>query len=423
MLSELRTIFKKVEHRVIIDGFEVDVFIPELKIGIEYDGKFWHRNKQQQDLKKNDALRNKINLIRVRDKGLSRLTDVDINQTTTKITVDTIKSILQRILILRQIESTDVLNRIEAYLNTKNWIATEEFQKLYAEKNHIKLEESIDYLFPKISEEWHPTLNEPVLPEFFSPGSNKKVWWICSKDKKHQWETQINHRCLKNSGCPICSNKKIIESNSLSSLNPELAKEWHPTKNGKLTPNDVGVGSNKKIWWKCNKGEDHEWKTSVTHRSDRGNGCPICNNKKIILSNSLAVLNPELANEWHPEKNGALTPFDVGIGSNKSAWWKCPKGDDHVWKAIIVSRQRGSGCPICSNQKIVESNSLATTNPELALEWHPTKNGELTAYDVSIGSSKIVWWTNNYGHDWQEKIHQRVKRFQKQNDSDQISLF
>ena len=131
ILSELRTIFTKVEHRVIIDGFEVDVFIPELKIGIEYDGKFWHQSKQEQDLRKNDSLRNKINLIRVRDKGLFTLTDDDIKQTTTNITVDIINSILQRILMLKHIESTEVLNRIEAYSNNKKWIASEEFHKLF----------------------------------------------------------------------------------------------------------------------------------------------------------------------------------------------------------------------------------------------------------------------------------------------------
>ena len=83
--------------------------------------------KRQQDFKKNNALRNKIDLIRVRDKGLSRLTEEDIKQTKTKITVETIKSILQRILMLKHIESTEVLNRIEAYSNNKKWIASEEF--------------------------------------------------------------------------------------------------------------------------------------------------------------------------------------------------------------------------------------------------------------------------------------------------------
>ena len=31
---------------------------------------------------------------------------------------------------------------------------------------------------------------------------------------------------------------------------PHLVKEWHPTKNGDLTPKDVTYGSNKKVWWR-----------------------------------------------------------------------------------------------------------------------------------------------------------------------------
>ena len=67
--------------------------------------------------------------------------------------------------------------------------------------------------------------------------------------------------------------------------------------------------------------------------------------------------------------------------------------------------------------------SLAKLNPELAAHWHQSKNGKLTPNDVGIGSNKKIWWTNNNGHDWQEKIHQRVRRFKEQNDSDQLSLF
>ena len=44
---------------------------------------------------------------------------------------------------------------------------------------------------------------------------------------------------------------------------------------------------------------------------------------------SLAELNPELANEWHPSKNGDLSPFDVTMRSDLSVWWKCDKADDH----------------------------------------------------------------------------------------------
>ncbi len=65
---------------------------------------------------------------------------------------------------------------------------------------------------------------------------------------------------------------------------------------------------------------------------------------------------------------------------------------------MIADRHRGIGCAICSNYKVVKSNSLATLNPELASEWHPTKNGDLTPEKVMPGSGKNVWWKCNKGH-------------------------
>lgn len=60
--------------------------------------------------------------------------------------------------------------------------------------------------------------------------------------------------------------KKLSEENKLINAFPKLAKEWHPTKNSKLTPNDVSYGSEKYIWWKCSKGPDHEWEMTVYAR-------------------------------------------------------------------------------------------------------------------------------------------------------------
>ena len=53
-------------------------------------------------------------------------------------------------------------------------------------------------------------------------------------------------------------------------------------------------------------------------------------------------------------------------------------------------------------------NTLASRYPELAKEWHPSKNGNLTPYDVSYGSGKRVWWLGKCGHDWDAKITNRV---------------
>jgi hypothetical protein len=64
---------------------------------------------------------------------------------------------------------------------------------------------------------------------------------------------------------------------------------------------------------------------------------------------NLQVLNPILAKEWHPIKNGKLTPGDVTPHSNKKAWWMCKKG--HEWEARISSRSQGNGCPYCSGRR------------------------------------------------------------------------
>jgi len=60
---------------------------------------------------------------------------------------------------------------------------------------------------------------------------------------------------------------------------------------------------------------------------------------------SLAVINPELSKQWHPQKNGTLTPNDITAGSSKKVWWVCEKG--HEWEAVIKNRAKGIGCHYC----------------------------------------------------------------------------
>lgn len=56
----------------------------------------------------------------------------------------------------------------------------------------------------------------------------------------------------------------MCDDNCLGTVNPSLAREWHPTKNGSLTPRDVTPSSGKKAWWICQKG--HEWDTAFISR-------------------------------------------------------------------------------------------------------------------------------------------------------------
>jgi len=69
----------------------------------------------------------------------------------------------------------------------------------------------------------------------------------------------------------------------------------------------------------------------------------------VCEENCLGTVNPSLAAQWHPAKNGSLTPGNVTAGSAKVVWWICESG--HEWKAQINGRNRGSGCPYCARQK------------------------------------------------------------------------
>ena len=269
--------------------------------------------------------------------------------------------------------------------------------------------ESFGDLFPEIAKQWHPTKNGNLNPFDFSKGSDKKVWWKCHKGEDHEWIASIGNRS-NGRGCPICAGKIVVKSNSLATTNPDLSKEWHPTKNGVLKPINVLQYSHKKVWWKCDKGDDHEWLASVSDRSN-GNGCAVCHNRKVVKSNSLATTNPDLAKQWHPTKNGKLTPFNFVAGSGKKVWWKCDKGDEHEWIATISNRNNGRKCPICSGNKVIKSISLATTHPELVKEWHPVKNNGLLHTNFTKGSGKKVWWKCAKGddHEWEEKIVNRTK--------------
>jgi len=137
-----------------------------------------------------------------------------------------------------------------------------------------------------------------------------------------------------------------IESKNLLSEKATLAKEWHKIKNRPLLPENVTLGSNKKVWWACKN--NHEWQATINNRS-KGRGCPYCSGRYPVLSRSLEKTRPGLTKEWHSEKNLPLTPKDVTPGSMKKLWWRCEKG--HQWQATVNNRAKGSRCPDCFGRR------------------------------------------------------------------------
>lgn len=191
--------------------------------------------------------------------------------------------------------------------------------------------------------------------------------------------------------------KKTLREFCGESGQSQLLEQWDAQRNLPLTPDLVTYGSKQKVWRKCEKG--HIWQASVWTRTGSGTYCPFCAEKMPVAGeNDLQSRYPELARERHPMHN-EITPQQVLPGSHKAVWWVCKRG--HEWKASVKSRVVGSGCPVCANRKILlNENDLATEFPEIAAQWHPTKNGTCTAHDVTSGSRRKIWWICDKGHAW-----------------------
>lgn len=230
--------------------------------------------------------------------------------------------------------------------------------------------------------------------------SNDKVHWKCKNG--HEWEARLQDR-IHGKNCPFCLREKEHKGSGLLVVEfPELAKQLVIGKNGALSADKIAPNSSRKVWWKCDKG--HEWFASVANRS-RGSNCPYCAGKKVAAENSLLVRYPELAKQLCVDEDGNLASVTVACGSGKKMAWKCDKG--HKWTAAVKDRVKGCGCPVCCGNRVSKDNCLSTVNPQLAAEWHPTKNGGLKPDNVTRGSSKKVWWICEKGHEWQAIVGSR----------------
>ena len=291
---------------------------------------------------------------------------------------------------------------------------------------------------PDVAKQWHPTKNGEVTTSNISAGSMYEAWWLLPYDDpitgKHfdfEWKSAVDNRTNKKVGCPFLSNPaKAVWSgfNDLATRCPELIKEWDYEKNS-IKPTDILPGSNQVVHWKleyCDPttGKTHifKWKETPNNRTRNNLGCPYLTNHQIKSDfNSINALYPEVLKEWDYEKNEkiGLYPDKVSPNSGRKAWWKMLYVDPNTkkqfvfeWECAIYNKVvLKASCPYLINQKVhPEFNSLAAKNPDLAKEWHPTKNGQLKPTDVTAASTKKVWWqieVDGKVYEWKASISHR----------------
>ena len=242
----------------------------------------------------------------------------------------------------------------------------------------------------------HPKLAKEAFewdPSTITKGSEKKCRWQCYRG--HIYIAAVDKRAIRNQGCPFCSNKKLLLGfNDLATTNPEIALEAD-----RWDARTLVSGSTMRKKWICRYG--HKWNAVIRERVRKNLGCPICANHKILVGfNDLKTTHPEIAQEAH-----GWNPSTVVAGSERKRKWKCPK--DHIYIANIRDRTRvNSGCPYCSNHKVLKGfNDLKTTHPEVAREayiWNPST--------VVAGFNKKRRWKCSEGHTWASTPSSRTSR-------------
>lgn len=326
--------------------------------------------------------------------------------------------------------------------------------------------------YPDLAKEWDSGRNNKSSEEILY-GSNQKAWWLCAKghsfftspskrilessgcpycsnksvlegfndlasqkpalarrwsqknsvspatvfassNKKFVFDCQLGHEWIVEPGsvsnehyCPTCSNKAVeVGFNDIPTRFPDMASSFDASLNPGVDLKKIDPRSKAKITWRCQLG--HIWHVAPANRV-AGQGCPYCANKKVLRGfNDLEFKFPQIAAQWSPERN-SLSPSEVNHASNSVYWWTCELG--HAYRQAISNRTtRGQGCPYCSRRKLLKGfNDLAHELPQLASEWHPTRNGEIKPDMVISGTPKRIWWRCQEGHEWPAAPSTRAK--------------
>ncbi|WP_197027940.1 zinc-ribbon domain-containing protein [Butyrivibrio sp. WCE2006] len=271
------------------------------------------------------------------------------------------------------------------------------------------MEDSLAINRPDLVLEWDKEKNIGIRPDEVTCGSERKVWWICSKH--HNFDARINNRVRFGSGCPYCAGQKPVRGeNDLATIRPEIVDEWDLEKNDGLMPSEVLPKSNKKVWWLCNEGHSYLQKICI-RTNPKATGCPYCAGRKLIRGkNDLATLFPDIAKQWDYQKNGNLEPSEVFSASKQKIWWVCES--NHSYKASLNSRTSlNRGCPYCAGKKVIKGeNDLATICPDIVKEWDYIKNKEMLPSEIPVHSSKKVWWICAKGHSYKAYVYRRTNK-------------
>ena len=359
------------------NGMELDIYIPTLKFGIEYDGVAFHNDKEQhqRELKKYLECKNLgIKLIRIKetqntwndtaDKAFyvsKRMKDIEFS--------NFLRSFFESVFYFKKY--TFKVNHIkEAYLNRYLGFPTD-FNVTRDRHEILEYLIDIDYSFgikyPELAKMWNETENGRLTPFMFTPGSNYLASWKCL-ECGNSWKSPISSVVSRKvKSCRKCSMRKnganitkskTVKNGSLAEKSELLLRQWDFEENGSLSPYEIPLNYSFKVAWKCDKC-NYKWYSSPNTRVrvDKISNCPHCTGRVAMEGvDDLETLYPNIAKEWDYQKNKNILPSQIRPYANKKYFWICPTCGNS-YETYPGNRVKGSGCPKCAHKKIGTKNS------------------------------------------------------------------
>lgn len=411
-------------------SMELDIYIPEEKLGIEYDGVYWHHKKvatYERERRKYDICKeNGIKLLRIREQKKEDEENPPADEC-----------------IFMPNDGTDEDSLVYAIKASLKWIYANCGNKSAYSKGKLPrinlkkdkfdilsylqgpVKNSVQEVAPELVEDWDYKKNGDLKPDMIAAGSSQSVNWVCHTCG-YEWEAPVYHRAKSHTGCPKCLGLVFEKGNNdLKSKNPELLIDWDYEANSanNIFPDEIMFNSGKTVNWVCHTC-GYKWAIPLRNRTVQGCGCIQCGyetgrktKQKNLLKEQGYITNTLLLSEWDYEKNAeiGLSPYEVTPGCNKSAFWTCSKCG-YKWKAPIARRSKGAGCRKCADKanpdlkrKRLIEQGCALTNKLLLEEWDYEANAK-SPQEYTMGSNfKANWICSKCGYKWSAVIHARNK--------------
>ena len=401
-----------------LNGMELDIYIPERTLGIEYDGEAWHTdaNSERELLKYQLCKQNGVELWRIKEEFGKRYDSPLAVPADRIFSIEKIrKTVYFEALIHQLLDELDPRSNMRTRKDPRMMhspVDVDIKRDEYAIREYMSTirEGSLQEKYPEVAKLWHPTKNGNLTPDMFAAHSGVRVWWkgFCG----HEWDNPIVVMS-RGYGCPFCSGNRVLKGfNDLETVFPEIAAQWHPDLNGDKKPNMYTAKPGHPAYWKCPTCRQ-PWKTAINNRTVNKRKCPYCAGERPTKGvNDLPTLRPDLMEEWDFEVNIGIDPTDLMPGSNKKVGWKCQKCG-YRYKTLISNRakENGTGCPNCAGQVLHKGvNDLATLFPEVAAEWDFENNEGVAPDAIFPSSNKKYAWKDKYGHRWEATPNSRTGR-------------